>query len=142
MGEVVFGHYQNRNRYTALWFSAGLHRFSNLVVVSVYGHFRNCYLPMIINYKSFRAENKDIIESPFAHPCKHFDKTCRRCMKYDKHPLLIILPSKVSIGTVAVKSIQILRKLDNSSFIFSFVLNRLCYNHFKLKKLHSGHNVN
>jgi hypothetical protein len=75
-----------------LWILMGLMEYKYwwwLVILSVYGVIIH---PMVIQFKIFYEENKEIIEQTLCTSCKHFDATAVLCMKHDEHPTTKHLP--------------------------------------------------
>lgn len=48
--------------------------------------------PAIIQYRSFKSKNKEVLESTLCSTCTHFDESAVLCMLHDKHPTKTFLP--------------------------------------------------
>lgn len=65
----------------SLWFSISL-----MLIYGVVLH------PAMVQYRLFKENNQEIIESTLCTSCKYFDKTAVLCLKLDEHPTREYLP--------------------------------------------------
>lgn len=66
--------------------------------------------PMVIQYKIFTEQNKEIINNTLCSSCRHFDETAVLCMKHDKHPTVEFLPCEGTHWEVKEKHYEASKK--------------------------------
>lgn len=69
-----------------LWFTKDYFSEKFFWIISILAIYLFVVYPMIMAYKRFIEDNRNIVTNTLCASCKQFDKTAILCLKYDKHP--------------------------------------------------------
>lgn len=69
-----------------LWFTKDYFDEKFFWIISILTIYLFVVYPMIMAYRRFIEDNRNIVTNTLCATCKQFDKTAILCLKYDKHP--------------------------------------------------------